>query len=154
MPVCQSLIVLVSVLLCAMLVAHYSSASSVKSVKTAAGHCLVAIPVSLSITRFSIFQTNLAVHSWAQRISVLSSEPVHVSRSNNDWLWVLMVNLFTSLVWLACCIASVYMSDNWGGLWNLLVITGSHSRRVQNASIGRVSILRDTIECRHYQIDF
>ena len=116
MPVCQSLIVLVSVLLCAMLVAHYSSASSVKSVETAASHGLVAIPVSLSITRFSIFQANLAVHSWAQRISVLSPKPVHVSRSNNDWLWVLMVNLFTSLIWLACCISSVNVSDNWGSL--------------------------------------
>ena len=126
------LVVLVSVLFGAVLVAHYFAATSVESGQSTASHCLVAVPVPLSVARRSVFQSYLAVHSRTKRISIFSSKTVHVSGSDDDWLRILMVHFLASLVWLVCGIASVDVSHDWTGLGDLFIVSSG----VKDASVG------------------
>ena len=56
MPVCHVLIILVSILFLAVIVAHYFATSSEKCVHAAAGHGLVAVPIALGVAlRVAVF---------------------------------------------------------------------------------------------------
>lgn len=75
-PVCKSLIILITILLFAVLIAHSFSATFEEGDDSTASHCLVTIPVSLLLARRdSVPQFHLAVHAWSEGVSVLASIP-------------------------------------------------------------------------------
>ena len=66
MPVREPLVILIAILLVAVPIAHDLPAASEQCAYTAASHCLVAIPVALSVTDSgSVIEDHLAVHAWA-----------------------------------------------------------------------------------------
>ena len=149
MPVCNSLIILVSILFFAMLVAHDLTAASEESGQSAACHCLVTVPVPLSIADFAIILSALAVHAWPKWVSVFSAESIHVTRCNDDWLWIFVVNFsLVRLTW------SVYVLDDWLIFRNIIfVISVSLSCLIKDALVCRIGVLRDIIECGHTKVN-
>ena len=100
MPISEPLIVLVSISLFAMLIAHFLAATfeKHKSVHSTHSHFLIAVPVALSKAGSNtICQEHLAVHPRSQWIPILSSISRNVSTLNKNGCWVFMYNLLIPL---------------------------------------------------------
>ena len=88
-PAGQPHVVSITVLLRAVLVTHPLPATLEENVQTTAGHRLVAVPVgNVSARRRAISQAHLTVLALAQRVAVLFSVAVEVTRTNEDGLCV------------------------------------------------------------------
>ena len=91
MPICEPLIILIPVLLFAVFVTHALSTTSEEGDHSTAGHCLIAVPVSLCLARGdSVAKAHLAVHPRTQRVPVFASITHDVSACDQDWWWVLV----------------------------------------------------------------
>ena len=122
MPVGEPLIILIAVLLVAMPVTHDLPTSPEQRLHSAARHGLVAVPVALGVANScSVIENHLTVHTWAERVSILSTNSVHVTTRDHDWLRVLMENAGSrwSKVRVVC---RGVMGDHWSILADFIVV--------------------------------
>ena len=85
MPIGESQVLLVAVLLCAMCIAHALTAALEEHVDATASHSLVAVPVGSIIAHgHTVRQLDLAIQAGAERVAVLATRSTKVTRTNEN----------------------------------------------------------------------